>query len=98
MLRRSRLRHAVEDRPIDPRVPLGSVNAQRKFGRPPIPTRGAHQVAGANLHFPKSRAHACLMCHTGAQIPGNYPRLEGTGDTGRVMKIASLADAEAAKR
>lgn len=38
------------------------------------------------------------MCHTGAQIPGNYPRLEGTGDTGRVMKIASLADAEAAKR
>jgi uncharacterized protein YdhG (YjbR/CyaY superfamily) len=47
--------------------------------------------------FPKSRQHASLMFHVGAKIPGKHPRLEGTGDTSRVMKIASLAEANAAK-
>ena len=48
--------------------------------------------------FPKSKEHASLMFHVGARIPGRHPRLEGSGDTGRVMKIASVAEANAARR
>jgi hypothetical protein len=47
--------------------------------------------------YPKSRQHASLMFHVGAKIPGTFPRLEGTGDTSRVLKVADLADAEAAR-
>jgi hypothetical protein len=48
--------------------------------------------------FPKSKQHASLMFHTGAHIPGVHPRLEGGGGTGRMLKLASVADANAAKR
>ncbi len=48
--------------------------------------------------FPKSREHASLMFHLGAKIPGTFARLEGSGDTGRVMKLASVDEANAAKR
>jgi uncharacterized protein YdhG (YjbR/CyaY superfamily) len=48
--------------------------------------------------FPKSKQHASLMFHLGAQIPGKHARLEGTGDTGRVMKLATVAEANAAKK
>jgi hypothetical protein len=47
--------------------------------------------------YPKSRGHASLMFHLGARIPGSFPRLEGTGDTSRVMKVGSLEEAEAAR-
>jgi uncharacterized protein YdhG (YjbR/CyaY superfamily) len=47
--------------------------------------------------FPKSKQHASLMFHTGARIPGTFPRLEGGGDTSRVMKIGSVAEADAAR-
>jgi uncharacterized protein YdhG (YjbR/CyaY superfamily) len=47
--------------------------------------------------YPKSKQHASLMFHLGAKIPGDHPRLEGSGDTSRVLKIGSLAEAEAAK-
>jgi uncharacterized protein YdhG (YjbR/CyaY superfamily) len=47
--------------------------------------------------YPKSRQHASLMFHQGALIPGEHPRLEGTGDTSRVLKIQRLEDAEAAR-
>ena len=47
--------------------------------------------------FPKSKTHASLMFHVGAKIPGKHPRLEGTGGTSRVMKLASVAEAHAAK-
>ena len=47
--------------------------------------------------YPKSKDHASLMFHIGARIPGSYPRLEGTGDTSRVMKIGSVEEAEAAR-
>ena len=47
--------------------------------------------------FPKSKQHASLMFHTGARIPADHPRLEGGGDTSRVMKIGSVAEANAAK-
>lgn len=46
---------------------------------------------------PRSKAHVSLLFHTGASIPGKHPRLEGGGDTARIMKIADLADAEAAR-
>jgi uncharacterized protein YdhG (YjbR/CyaY superfamily) len=48
--------------------------------------------------YPKSKQHASLMFHAGARIPGRHPRLEGTGDTSRVLKIGSVAEAEAARR
>jgi hypothetical protein len=48
--------------------------------------------------YPKSKQHASLMFHTGARIPGRHPRLEGTGDTSRVLKIGSVAEADAARR
>lgn len=47
--------------------------------------------------YPKSRNHASLMFHLGARIPGDHPRLEGMGDTSRVMKLASVAEADAAR-
>jgi hypothetical protein len=47
--------------------------------------------------FPHSKKHVSLMFHRGAEIPGHHPRLEGSGDAGRVMKIASVAEANAAK-
>jgi uncharacterized protein YdhG (YjbR/CyaY superfamily)/TfoX/Sxy family transcriptional regulator of competence genes len=48
--------------------------------------------------FPRSKQHASLMFHEGAKIPGKHPRLEGGGDTGRFLKIATVAEADAAKR
>jgi uncharacterized protein YdhG (YjbR/CyaY superfamily) len=47
--------------------------------------------------YPKSKQHASLMFHVGAQIPGRHPRLEGTGGTSRVMKIGSVEEANAAR-
>lgn len=47
--------------------------------------------------FPKSKQHASLMFHEGAKIPGRHPRLQGTAETGRVLKIASVAEADAAE-
>jgi uncharacterized protein YdhG (YjbR/CyaY superfamily) len=48
--------------------------------------------------FPKSKQHASLMFHMGARIPGRHPRLEGSGSTSRVMKIGSVAEANAARK
>jgi hypothetical protein len=47
--------------------------------------------------YPKSKQHASLLFHLGAQIPGDHPRLEGSGDTSRVLKVGSLEEAEAAR-
>ena len=47
--------------------------------------------------YPKSRGHASLMFHLGAKIPGAHARLEGSGDTSRVFKVADLTEAEAAR-
>ena len=48
--------------------------------------------------YPKSKKHASLMFHQGAKIPGKHPRLEGTGDTSRVMKIESLDELAKARK
>lgn len=47
--------------------------------------------------FPKAKAHSTLMFHTGAHIPGDFPHLEGDGDTARSMKFAELDEVEARK-
>ncbi len=44
---------------------------------------------------PRSKAHASLMFHTGAEIPGDHPILEGGGDTARYVTFASREDVEA---
>lgn len=46
---------------------------------------------------PRSKAHASLMFHTGAKIPGDHACLEGGGDTARYMRFESVEDV-AAKR
>ncbi|MEM7416969.1 MAG: DUF1801 domain-containing protein [Gemmatimonadota bacterium] len=43
---------------------------------------------------PRSKKHASLMFHTGAQIPGTHPALEGGGDVARYIKFESVEDAE----
>ncbi|SHG41445.1 DUF1801 domain-containing protein [Cognatishimia maritima] len=47
--------------------------------------------------FPKAKKHASLMFHKGAEIPGDFPSLEGDGKEARSMKFADLEDL-AAKR
>lgn len=42
--------------------------------------------------YPKATAHVSLMFHTGAKIDGDFPSLEGSGDTSRVMKFADASD------
>ena len=42
--------------------------------------------------FPRSKKHASLMFHKGADIPGNFPNLEGEGKEARSFKVASLED------
>lgn len=39
---------------------------------------------------PRSKKHASLMFHTGAEIPGNFPHFEGSGTTARYLKFADL--------
>ncbi len=47
--------------------------------------------------FPRSKKHASLMFHKGAEIPGVFPNLEGDGKESRSFKVASLDDLEAKK-
>lgn len=47
--------------------------------------------------FPRSKKHASLMFHTGAEISGDFPNLEGDGDKARTMKFTDLEEAEARK-
>lgn len=42
--------------------------------------------------FPKSKQHASLMFHKGAEIPGTFRFLEGDGKEARNMKFADLGD------
>lgn len=45
---------------------------------------------------PRTKAHVSLMFHTGASIPGDFSRFEGSGDTARYMKFGDFSDVEAA--
>lgn len=42
--------------------------------------------------FPRAKKHASLMFHKGAEIPGEFPNLQGEGKEARSFKIASLDD------
>ena len=42
---------------------------------------------------PRSKKHASLMFHEGANIPGEFPHLEGTGKVARSMKFPSQDEA-----
>jgi hypothetical protein len=46
---------------------------------------------------PRTKSHVSLMFHTGANIPGKHPRLEGGGETARYMKFADIDDVEASR-
>lgn len=45
--------------------------------------------------FPRSKKHASLMFHKGAEITGDFPNLEGEGKEARQMKFSDSADLEA---
>lgn len=47
--------------------------------------------------FPKSRQHASLLFHQGAQIPGVHPLLQDDGGQARTLKLATVAEADAAR-
>lgn len=42
---------------------------------------------------PRTKKHVSLMFHTGASIEGEFPSLQGDGDTTRYMKIATMDEA-----
>ena len=42
--------------------------------------------------FPKAKKHASLMFHKGAEIPGDFPNLQGDGKEARSFKVADLDD------
>ncbi len=47
--------------------------------------------------FNPAKKFVSLLFHRGATIPGDHPRLEGEGDTARVMRFADLADVESGR-
>ena len=44
---------------------------------------------------PRSKKHASLMFHTGKKIPGDFPTMEGSGDTAGYMKFVSVDEVDA---
>jgi hypothetical protein len=44
--------------------------------------------------FSPAKKMVSLMFHRGAEIPGDFPRLVGTGRLARVMRFADLAEVE----
>jgi hypothetical protein len=47
---------------------------------------------------PRTKKHVSLMFHSGAQIPGKHPRLQGGGDTARYMTFADKAEVESSRK
>ena len=45
--------------------------------------------------FNPAKKFVSLLPHQGVEIPGKHPRLEGEGDTARVMRFSDGDDAEA---
>ena len=46
---------------------------------------------------PRTKKHVSLMFHTGAKISGDFPSLEGSGETARYMKFHSVEEVEACR-
>jgi len=74
------MRHAILD--ADPRV-----TETIKWQAPTFVYKG--NIAS---FFPKSKKHASLMFHKGAEIPGAVPNLVGEGKEGRQFRVADLDD------
>lgn len=47
---------------------------------------------------PRTKKHVSLMFHTGAQIPGKHPRLQGGGDNARYMTFVDIAEVESSRK
>lgn len=52
---------------------------------------------GNIVSFNPAKKLVSLLFHRGAEIPGDHPRLEGEGDTARVMRFADLNEVEEEK-
>jgi hypothetical protein len=51
-----------------------------------------YSYQGNIFSFNPAKKFVSLLFHTGAQIPGAHPGLEGEGDTARVMRFSDLDD------
>jgi hypothetical protein len=69
----------------DPRV-----DESIKWKSPTFAYKG--NIASIN---PQARKHVSLMFHRGAEIPGEYPSLEGGGEVARYMRFLDPADVDA---
>jgi len=49
---------------------------------------------GNIVSFNPAKKLVSLLFHKGAGIPGDHPRLEGEGDTARVMRFADVGEVE----
>lgn len=55
------------------------------------------EYKGNIFSFNPSKSFVSLLFHTGAKLPGEYPPLEGEGETARVMRFRDLADVKSRK-
>jgi hypothetical protein len=53
---------------------------------------------GNIFSFNPAKKFVSLLFHTGASIPGRHSRLEGDGDTARVMRFTDLEDVKAGSK
>ena len=68
----------------------GRVEEGIKWQTPTFSFRG--NIASIN---PQAKQFLSLMFHRGADIPGNFPNLEGGGKVARYMKFQDAGDLEA---
>ena len=53
-----------------------------------------YSYQGNIFSFNPAKKFVSLLFHTGAQIPGDHPVLEGDTDTARVMRFSDAEDVE----
>jgi len=53
-----------------------------------------YSYQGNIFSFNPAKKFVSLLFHTGAQIPGAHPALEGDTDTARVMRFSDVEDVE----
>jgi hypothetical protein len=53
-----------------------------------------YSYKGNIFSFNPAKKFVSLLFHTGAQIPGSHPALEGDTETARVMRFADAEDVE----
>jgi hypothetical protein len=55
-----------------------------------------YSFKGNIVSFNPSKKHVSLLFHRGAEIPGNFPLLEGDGKLVRTMRFADVGEVEEA--